>query len=63
MGEGCIERSRDVAKWFAATAELLGCHFMDAEGCEFNSIDFMHLSRKGHEELAQRLAKLVPTLV
>ena len=63
MGEGCIEKSREVAKWYKAAADLLGCHFMDAEGCEFNSIDFMHLSRRGHEQLSERLAELVPALL
>lgn len=63
MGEGCIERSQGLAKYYKATAELLGCHFMDAEGCQFNSRDFMHLSRLGHAQLAQRLAEAVPKLV
>ena len=37
--------------------------FLDAEGCEFNQIDFMHLTRKGHAQLAEKLAELVPTLL
>ena len=36
---------------------------MDAAGCDFNRIDYMHLSRKGHEQLADRLAELIPTLL
>ena len=36
----------------------------DAEGiAEFNTVDFMHLSRKGHSQLAAKLAELVPGLV
>jgi lysophospholipase L1-like esterase len=36
---------------------------MDANGCEFNSIDYMHLTRKGHAQLAERVAALVPQIV
>ena len=44
-------------------ADLLGCHFMDANGCEFNRIDYMHLTRKGHAQLAERFAELIPQIV
>ena len=63
MGRGCPEKSERLAHYFRKTAELVGAHFMDARGCEFNSIDCMHLSRRGHAQLAVRLAELVPTLV
>ncbi len=63
MGSGCIAKSRELAKYYQAQAKVLGCHFMDAAGCEFNSIDFMHLSRRGHAQLAERLAALVPQLL
>lgn len=36
---------------------------MDAAECEFNQIDHMHLTRKGHAQLADKLAALVPALV
>ena len=47
-----------------ALAAETGCHFLDANelGCEFNQIDFMHLTRRGHATLAKGLAGLVPTL-
>lgn len=63
MGRGCAEKSRGLAKEFQAAAALLACHFMDAAGCAFNTADYMHLSRRGHRQLAERLAKLVPTLL
>lgn len=63
MGVGCKEKSEQLAPEYAAVAQRLGVHFMDAQGCEFNSIDHMHLSRRGHAQLAQRLAELVPTLL
>ena len=46
-------------------AEEVGCSFLDANeiGAEFNTIDFMHLTKKGHATLAAKLAQLVPTLV
>ena len=63
MGEGCVERSAGVAEQFRVIAERQGVHFLDAEGCEFNQIDFMHLTRHGHAQLAEKLAELVPTLL
>ena len=55
MGEGCVEKSRGLSRWYRQIAELEGCGFLDADGCEFNSVDFMHLTRKGHAQLADRL--------
>ena len=63
MGDGCVERSRGVAAQFKMIAERNNVHFFDAEGCEFNQIDFMHLTRKGHAQLAEKLAELVPTIL
>ena len=63
MGDHCAEKSRELAKYYAEKAKLLGCHFLDAAGCEFNRIDFMHLTRRGHAQLADRFAALVPQIV
>ena len=63
MGIHCAEKSRGLAHYYQLKAELLGCHFMDAAGCEFNQIDFMHLTRKGHAQLAERFAELIPQIV
>lgn len=63
MGQGCIEKSEQLSGYYAKSAELLGVHFADARGCEFNTIDYMHLTRKGHAQLAQMLANLVPGLI
>ena len=63
MGKGCPEKSRELASYLAPVAERQGCAFLDAEGvAEFNRIDCMHLSRKGHTQLAECLAALVPEL-
>ena len=63
MGNGCVERSRGVAEQFRIVAERNQVHFLNAADCEFNQVDFMHLTRKGHAQLAEKLAALVPTLI
>lgn len=63
MGAGCAAKSRELAEHYALKAAQTGCHFMDANGCEFNEIDYMHLTRKGHAQLAERLAALVPGII
>lgn len=63
MGVQCVQKSKELSGYMSATAQLLGVHYLDANGCEFNSIDHMHLTRKGHSQLAQRLSALIPTLL
>ena len=64
MGRGCPEKSRELAKYLAPVAKRLGCAFLDAEGlAEFNDHDCMHLTRRGHAQLAAALAPLVRELV
>lgn len=64
MGQGCIEKSRELAGYLAQTAKLVGASFLDAEGvAEFNKIDGMHLTAKGHRQLAAKLAEVIPELV
>ena len=64
MGPGCPQKSRELAHYFSAVAKTRHCAFQDAEGvAEFNRVDCMHLSRKGHRQLAEKLAELVPGLV
>ena len=55
MGSLCVKKSQQ--------CDLIGCHFLDAAGCEFNRIDYMHLTKNGHAQLAERLAELVPQIV
>ena len=64
MGSGCPEKSQALAPCYKALAEANGYAFLDAEGvAEFNKIDCMHLTAKGHRQLAARLAELIPELV
>ena len=63
MGSLCVKKSEELAHYYKMQSELIGCHFMDAAGCEFNTVDFMHLTRNGHAQLAEKLANLIPTIV
>ena len=64
MGLGCAAKSRELAAHYAVVAANQGCAFLDAEGvAEFNQVDYMHPTKKGHAQLAERLARIVPTLV
>jgi len=64
MGAGCAEKSRQLAPHYARVARAYGCAFLDTEGvAEFNNIDCMHLTRRGHRQLAGKLGELVPTLL
>lgn len=64
MGPGAVHTSQRLAKYYARTAEETGCHFLDAgEICQFNEVDFMHLTRESHKKFADHLAALIPTLL
>lgn len=61
MGRGCAEKSRALAPYLRSTAQITGAAFLDAEGiAEFNSIDGMHLTARGHRQLAAKLADIIP---
>lgn len=64
MGQGCIEKSQQLAGYLEQTAKLVGAAFLDAQGvAEFNKVDGMHLTAKGHRQLAAKLAQVIPELV
>ena len=65
MGQLCVEKSRQLAASYREQCDLLGVHFLDAGaiGCEFNTVDYMHLTSKGHAALARKLSNLVPPLL
>ena len=63
MGDGCVEKSAGVAEQFRIICARQNVHFLDAKDCEFNQVDFMHLTCKGHAQLAEMLAKEVPALL
>ena len=64
MGKGCPQKSRELAAWLEPKARAQGCAFLDAEGlAEFNHHDWMHLTRRGHAQLAEVLTPLVKDLI
>ncbi len=65
MGRGCAEKSQGLAEEYQKIAQLMGCHYFDANQVvtENNHVDYMHLTAEGHRQLADALAKLVPGLL
>ena len=64
MGELCAVRSRGLAAEYEEKCRLHGWAFMDAQGlAEFNKVDFMHLSARGHQQLSAALAERIPELL
>lgn len=63
MGRGCIAKSQSLAPAYEALAQRLNCHFLDAAGCAFNRLDYMHLTKSGHAQLAERLAARIPEMM
>ena len=63
LGRGCVEKSLALPGYYEKTAKLVGAHYLDAKNCEFNTLDGMHLTRRGHIQLSGQLAALVPTLL
>ena len=63
MGKGCVEKSQELPAHLEAKAQLVGAHYINAAECEFNQVDGMHLTKKGHAQLAQLLANAVPGLL
>ena len=65
MGSGCVAKSQKLAHYYKGQCGLLGVRFLDAGqlGCEFNHVDYMHLTKKGHASLAEALAEMVPQMV
>lgn len=65
MGKGCSQKSFRLAEEFRLVAQRNGVHFLDAAqlGAVCNKIDFMHLTREGHRNLAEGLAARIPGLV
>ena len=65
MGNGAIEKSRELPAYYKTICKETGVHFLDAgaAGVTFNDVDFMHLTKESHRKLANILAHLIPTLL
>ena len=63
MGASCHATSMGVAEEYRKKCAAHGWAFFDAEGvAEFNTVDYMHLSCRGHRQLADALAPRVRDL-
>ena len=64
MGNGAIEKSRELPAYYKTMCEENGVHFLDAgaAGVTFNEVDFMHLTKASHAKLADILGDLITTL-
>ena len=63
MGNGCVEKSVALPPYMEAVACRNNAHFLDAAECELNPVDFTHLTRRGHAQLANMLAPVVTNLL
>ena len=59
MGLDCVQKSKELSKFYSKIAQQNNCLFFDAKDCEFNSLDCMHLTKKGHGQLASYLNPIV----
>ena len=66
MGRGCAEKSEELAGEFRKIAELMGCHYLDANQlitAPTNDVDYMHLTQEGHLQLANALAEKIKEIL
>lgn len=65
MGLGCAKRSRGLHDAFKQAAELLSCHYLNANDyvSNNNKTDYMHIDLQGHKELANALCKKIKEII
>ncbi len=65
MGKNCHAVTSGLAREYADSCKLWNVHFADAVsfGCEFNPVDWTHLTCASHASLAKGLAPIVRELV
>ena len=54
-----VKATRGLAREYAFLAVREGVGFLDAGGCELTSVDHVHLTKKGHRQLAERMEAAV----
>ncbi len=59
MGPDCVKKSKELSKFYQQIAKQNNCLFFDAKECEFNSLDCMHLTKRGHNKLATSLTPII----
>lgn len=63
-GESCLTKSQELAPYYENVAKAVGAHFLNAQDfAEFNKIDGMHLTAKGHRAMADKLSAVIPEIV
>lgn len=55
----CVEITRALAREYAFLAVAERVNFLDAGGCELTKVDHVHLTAKGHRQLAERMETAV----
>lgn len=63
MGRGCLDKSRELPTFYEKTAKLVSAYYLNAAQCELNVLDGLHLTKKGHAQLAELLSEIVPGLM
>lgn len=66
MGRECAEKSEGLAAEYAIVAELMGCHYMDANQVITvapNPVDGMHLTPEAHRQLAEALTQKIKEIL
>ena len=55
----CVEITKRLAREYAFMAVAGQVNFLDAGGCELTQVDHVHLTAKGHRQLAERMETAV----
>ena len=59
-----VNKSKELAKWYKLVAEQFDCEFLDATNkISAGVIDSIHLSKEGHEKLANLVYEKIKTLI
>ena len=59
-----VEKSRVLSGYLEAVARKTGCAFLDAQGvAEFNRLDGKHLTARGHQNLADKIAEILTEVI
>lgn len=59
FNEKSVETTRTLAREYAFLAVAERADFLDAGGCELTSVDHVHLTKRGHRQLAERMEAAV----
>ena len=57
--EKSVETTKTLAREYAFLAVAERADFLDAGGCELTSVDHVHLTKRGHRQLAERMEAAV----